>query len=669
MVVDVTNKFLNTAKDLDIATNNQVLTYKVNGTDNDLCGFTLQGRSSINLNLEELDSDANGQMIQHTNRNGVLDEGTLRTDSKSTNITLDAGTYYIRVHTNSDSITKYKLSVSASPFDNAENTLNTACDRTINFNGDHYYSFNPSTTRNFNVTLNDLGVHADVQLLNASDQILASFFNIPTTDKSINCTQDQGSYYARVYPSNDSKTDDNQILSATPAINSVTPPSISTSSTIASVNTSSTSAGTRIVQGNLRADTFTYEPGYNLTVISGNGNVDFGSGARKLLDLSQISSTTVSFNLANTITGGVLYNPGNGTRLFDAITLDNGSQILFEDIDTIKFANTTINLSVIPNNPLFNQQWNLQIMGVSDAWRFTTGSNKVLIGIEDTGLGTDSSGKINPDLRPTISVGNNYLDKSSDFSHGTLVEGVIAAPGNNGMGIAGINWNSDVENINVVNSVDYDLASATQAMLNQANSKGQRLVVNLSLTGGDSSAFEQLVANNQNNALFVISSGNENKNSLDSPADLAKKYSNVIAVGASSGTKDYYGNAETPGTRISYSNWWGSNYGDGLTLTAPSEFITTSANYNTKSASFDFGYGGDYGSLFNGTSAAAPNVTGVASLVWSADPNLSATQVRSILSDTAYDLGAPGYDTVYGYGLVNADAAVRRAIALARGAA
>ena len=72
---------------------------------------------------------------------------------------------------------------------------------------------------------------------------------------------------------------------------------------------------------------------------------------------------------------------------------------------------------------------------------------------------------------------------------------------------------------------------------------------------------------------------------------------------------------------------------------------------------------------FNGTSAATPNVTGVASLVWSANPNLSATQVKQILSQTAYDLSVPGYDTVYGSGFVNADAAVRRAMALGYGAA
>jgi subtilisin family serine protease len=160
----------------------------------------------------------------------------------------------------------------------------------------------------------------------------------------------------------------------------------------------------------------------------------------------------------------------------------------------------------------------------------------------------------------------------------------------------------------------------------------------------------------------VIASGNENANSLSNPASLAVKYGNVIAVGASWGNQDVNGLPQAPGTRISYSGRWGSNYGDGLTVMGPSEVIATSATPGTYGASFS------YETQFNGTSAATPNVTGVASLVWSINPTLTANQVQTTLSETAYDLGARGHDRVYGHGFVNADAAVRRALALAEGA-
>lgn len=423
---------------------------------------------------------------------------------------------------------------------------------------------------------------------------------------------------------------------------------------------------TRIVRGNLRANIFRLQPGFRRTVFSGNGNVNFGRGARDLIYLPGISSRTVRFNFASIRGGGLLYNPGNGARIFDAMTLRNGRQILFEGIDRIRFANRIINLSVRPNDRYFNSQWNLHMMGVQNAWRFTRGSAGVLVGIQDTGLGTTYNGSIHPDLRArNINTNNyNYQDNffHSDESHGTSVQGIIAANTNNRVGMSGINWNSSVYHIDVLNFNDYNvqsLAEATQNMINFANRRGQKLVINMSLGYYRSYAFERLIANNQKNALFVIASGNDNSNSLSYPAWLAYYYRNVIAVGASWGTRDVKGNLRTPGRRISYPGWWGwgSNYGPGLTLMGPSEVVSTTAPLGST-----FGYK----SQFGGTSAAAPNVTGVASLIWSANRNLSATQIKRILSQTAFDLGPRGYDRVYGSGFVNADAAVRRAMAFAR---
>jgi subtilisin family serine protease len=69
--------------------------------------------------------------------------------------------------------------------------------------------------------------------------------------------------------------------------------------------------------------------------------------------------------------------------------------------------------------------------------------------------------------------------------------------------------------------------------------------------------------------------------------------------------------------------------------------------------------GADYARL-SGTSMATPHVSGVAALVWSARPSLTASQVRQVLQDSAKDLGTPGRDNTYGYGLVQAKAALDR---------
>jgi Ca2+-binding RTX toxin-like protein len=419
------------------------------------------------------------------------------------------------------------------------------------------------------------------------------------------------------------------------------------------------------------------------TIISGNGNVDFGTGGRDVIDLSGVLSRTVNFNLIGINGGtGVVYDPGNGARLFDAITLNDGRQILFEGIDTIRFADQTFSLPVvIPNDPLFSQQWNLHMLNLPHAWRFTQGASSVLIGIQDTGLGVNATNQIHPDLRLPINIPNdNYADDFFrnvwDFSygpqpesHGTGVTGIIAASSNNGQGMSGINWNSPVAVIDVLdnNARDQSLVQATQALIAQASSQGQQLVVNMSLGteltfGGNFHAeLGQVIASNPN-VLFVIAAGNDGDrglSGLSSPAVLANQYSNVIAVGAVLGT----------GQRLPY-----SQYGAGLTLVAPSEVIATLATRSLFTGSVEFGFystnpfapSNRFLDDFNGTSAAAPHVSGVASLVWSANPNLTATQVSQILSATALDLGSTGYDQFYGYGLINADAAVRRAISFSQ---
>lgn len=426
-------------------------------------------------------------------------------------------------------------------------------------------------------------------------------------------------------------------------------------------------SGFNHVAGTLGADRFFANLNSPLTVISGNGNVHYGGGYYDYLDLSNVSS----WSLANY--SFQLFDVGDGARVFDALTFANGAQVLFEGLEGILFADQWMDLSVDPSDQWFSEQWNLHMMGVHTAWRFTQGSDAVLVGVQDTGLGYNPVVGFHPDLETDFYLNTNVVDDffrkvpdenygPKEASHGTAVQGIISATANNGIGVSGINWNSPVFQIDVLdaNQGDLTLAQAAQAMIDQANSQGQRLIVNMSLGGGAiDPVFEALVAGNQSNALFVIASGNDGNNFIDNPASLAQKYANVMAVGASWGLQDQFGYTTNLGQRIDYGDtYWGSNYGFGLSIMGPSEVFTTEATPGFNGAAF--GLDND----FNGTSAAAPNVAGVASLVWSANPNLTAAQVHQILAETAFDLGARGYDYEYGHGFVNADAAVRRAMAI-----
>jgi hypothetical protein len=643
--------------------------------------FQLNAPSDLAVTLTGMTNDADVYLIRDLNNNGLVDTGetlgqSLRSGTQSELINLNnlaAGTYFVRVDQFSGG-TNYTLMLTA---DAAGETLSTARNIGIlnssrsyrDFVGtidaasntvdlDDVYRFSLSTTSN--VTLNLTGLSADADLYLIRDfnnngvvetaELLSRSILSGTANESITRTGLlAGNYFVLVA----------QV----------------SGSTNYTLNLETTAVlGLQMLSGSLGADTFTINPTIAQTIVMGNGNVDFGQGRRDVIDLSNLLSTSISLNLLGLNGLGVAYDPGNGTRMFDAINFSDGRQILFEGIDRILFADRVINLSVTPNDPLFSQQWNLHMMGVHNAWRFTTGSTNVAVGIQDTGLGVDSLGTIHPDLR----VDNlfyrgpgNYRD---DFfrnvpggsgvrtsSHGTAVQGIIAAASNNGIGLSGINWNSTVLTSDVLdnNPGDLPLSQATREMINFALSRGQRLVINMSLGGGAiDPALEQLVAQYQDSVLFVIAAGNDDRNGISNPAALAQRYRNVIAVGAVWGRDDRFGNPRVPGTRISYPGSWGSNYGWGLSLMGPSEVVTTEANRGSLGVTFDIE------SDFNGTSAAAPNVAGVASLVWSANPNLTATQVYQILADTASDLGIPGYDLVTGHGFVNADAAVRRAIAL-----
>ena len=688
MAVEISN-----ALDVNIGTGNVILTNAVNSLEeNDFYKFTVGASSNFDLILDDLSADADVHLIQDSNANFQVDQGEViaysnrgGTTSESIHEILEEGDYYIRVYPYEDVNIDYRLSIGVEPLDLGGDTLTQAyqleseasiSNRVGGVDPNDYYQFSLDETSDIDVTLSGLNSDIDVQLLDVNSNIISSSINSGSADESITETLEAGTYYINVYPYGDSETEYNLTFSTSPNTTvSSLPTSGSTASSsepsngdIATVSTpipQSTDNTVHYIQGTLGADTFTYQSGYNFNIFSGNGNYSYSSGARDILDLSDYASNTVSINYADNTTGGVIYDPGNGARVFDAIKLSDGSQILFENIETVQFADTTFNLSVTPNDPLFDEQWNLHMTGVHNAWRFTQGNDNVLMGVIDTGLGTDSNGNIHSDLRNTIVAGNNYLDEWGSFSHGTAVQGTMGAAANNSEGIAGINWNSSIYTIDVVggDAQDYDLASAVEIIINEANAQGQRAVINISLVGGYSTQLEQIIANNQDNALFIIASGNTDDSNVSSPANLAATYNNVIAVGASWGATDWYGNPTTPGERIDYSNWWGSNYGDGLTLMAPSEFTSTSSTIDSSGSFHTHGY---YES-FNGTSASTAMVSGIASLLWSIDESLTAEQLKSILSQTATDLGTTGYDTEYGYGLVNADAAVRRAMAISRG--
>ena len=281
----------------------------------------------------------------------------------------------------------------------------------------------------------------------------------------------------------------------------------------------------------------------------------------------------------------------------------------------------------VPNDPDFPKQWHLNKIGGPSAWDFSVGSPTVTIAILDTGI--DAA---HPDLSWKMVPGWNFWDDNSNTAdisgHGTAVAGTSAAAADNLSGVASVAWNCRIMPIRVSDGNGVASFSAVANGLVWAADHGAR-VANLSYMMTNVSSVTTAARYFQRNGgVVTMSAGNQG--TFDSTSD--NPY--VLTVSATSGSD-------------SIMSW--SNTGNFVDLSAPGESILTTSR------------GGGYG-LWSGTSFSAPIVAGVAALVVSANPNLSASQIQNILKNSADDLGPTGWDPTYGSGRVNAAKAVAMAL-------
>ncbi len=300
--------------------------------------------------------------------------------------------------------------------------------------------------------------------------------------------------------------------------------------------------------------------------------------------------------------------------------------------------NYTCHALLIPNDPAIalGYQWNLDRIRAYQAWDVSTGGN-VRIAIVDTGISPthpDLAGKVVWGIRY---YGDGWSDSNwqDDNGHGTHVAGIASAVTNNGQGVAGVTWGASLLAIKVLDSAGsgsyYDVARGILAAADQ----GAR-VINLSLgSQASSSGLADAVKYAQDRgALVVAASGNYGNDVPVYPAACA----DVVAVGATNESDQW----------ASY-----SSYGPHLWVAAPG------GDGSGGVLSTYWASGSDVYAWLTGTSMAAPHVSGLAALLWSINSDMSALSLRSILSGTADDLGAPGWDPCYGWGRINAERAAR----------
>lgn len=304
--------------------------------------------------------------------------------------------------------------------------------------------------------------------------------------------------------------------------------------------------------------------------------------------------------------------------------------------------NFLVQTSLAPNDLNYDQLWGLQnsgqtILGVPGtagadinaeaAWDVTTGSSAIVVGVVDTGIDYN-----HPDLAANvwsnpggiggcaagthgfnaIAVSCNPLD---DNNHGTHVSGTIGGVGNNGIGVAGINWTVSIMGLkfldaggsgttaNAISAIDF----AVNAKIAGVNVR----VLNNSWGGGGFSQalLDEINKASANDILFVAAAGNSGSNIDIMPSYPASyKADNELAVAATDNNDNL----------ASFSNFGLLS----VDLGAPGVNVLSTIT------------SGRY-AYFSGTSMATPHVTGSAALLLAAQPDLTTAQLRSAIVDNA----------------------------------
>jgi hypothetical protein len=345
-------------------------------------------------------------------------------------------------------------------------------------------------------------------------------------------------------------------------------------------------------------------------------------------------------------------------------------------------ADRVITSAAMPNDTSFGSLWGMhntgQTIGGStgtadvdidapEAWDISTGSSNVIVGVIDTGIDFT-----HPDLNDNIFVnpgeipGNGIDDDANGFvddwrgwdfysndnnptddnGHGTHVSGTIGAEGNNGIGVAGVNWDVTILPLKFLGSSGTGSVSAAISAVNYATMMRNRgfniQVTNNSWGSGTYDAGLQAAIDAQRQAgiLFVAAAGNGGSDNIGDNNDTWPNYpsnfplDNILAVAAITNQNQ----------RALFSNYGATT----VDLAAPGQAVYSTVPSFVSASGYAY---------FDGTSMATPHVAGAAALLWSVAPTATYTQIRNAILQTVDPISSLSNITVSG-GRLN----VRRAL-------
>jgi hypothetical protein len=320
-----------------------------------------------------------------------------------------------------------------------------------------------------------------------------------------------------------------------------------------------------------------------------------------------------------------------------------------------------------PDDSLYGESWALEQpssdidLDAEAAWATCSGDNELIAAIFDDGVDP-----AHPDLSPNLLVGADFTDVCESppcagapqvacDNHGTAVAGALAAA-SNAVGTLGMAPNVKILSVRTARQWSFSdkcyplsypswvLAGAEFAIASGVS------VINISWNYGidpHDDLLSAFAATYDAGIVTVNSTGNRNESVVHYPGPLAE----VLAVSA----------INSLGERMYVDEGYASNYGDAVAFCAPGqEIVTTDRTDGEGYAGGSDPHGDNYASQ-TGTSYASPFAAAIACLIRLINPALNPEGVGFVLARSAVDLGVPGWDPVFGNGLLNADKALELA--------
>ena len=337
-------------------------------------------------------------------------------------------------------------------------------------------------------------------------------------------------------------------------------------------------------------------------------------------------------------------------ELPETMTVEAAMTMLEDDADVEAVElNHVVYVDTVPNDPRYDELWGLNNVGqtggtpgadidAETAWNISTGESTVIVGVLDSGVDYTHEDLaenmwVNPGEIPGNGIdddNNGYIDDvhgydfqnndgdpMDDHGHGTHVSGTIAAVGNNGIGVTGVNWQAQIMALKFINRMGYgDIADAVEALA-YATSMGVRITNNSWGRAAESqSLYDAIAAANEAGVLVVASAGNSSR-PIDGTPHMPASFDlpNVLSVAATDHNDQLA---------------WFSNWGAvAVDLAAPGVNVLSTARPSLCPLCNFSGYG-----RASGTSMATPHVVGAAALLLSQVPSLTTAELKAWLMES-----------------------------------